>query len=86
MRPNFLPVDETERCRNSCRAGSLGFPSDHLQCREGQRFGQEYLRKAAVLIVLPETSVFFDMVPYSHNTMCLFPEKILFSFHLILID
>lgn len=42
--------------------------------------------KTAVLIVLLETSVFLDMVTYSHNTMCLFPEKILFSFHLILID
>lgn len=43
-------------------------------------------RKTAVLIVLPETSAFFEVVTYCHDVMCLFPEKILFSFQLILID
>lgn len=43
-------------------------------------------RKTAVLIVFPETSVFFEVVRYSRDVRCLFPEKILFSFQLILID
>lgn len=43
-------------------------------------------RKTAVLIVSLETSVFFEVVTCSHDVMCLFPAKVLFSFQLILID
>lgn len=51
-----------------------------------ERKDSDLNRKTAVLIVLPGTSVFFEVVTYSHDVTCLFPEKILFSFQLILID
>lgn len=50
------------------------------------RKGTDLNRKTAGLIVLPETSVIFEVVAYFHYVMCLFPKKVLFSFQLILID